>query len=100
MIRFSSRSRSSSPHRKISESFHEKNAAELIQSLADAHAAQQGNWGVVVNPLGNLKRTATAVLTQLEKSLVAPPQAAQSAYFDIENAREFNIPDSSKSKKH
>ncbi|KAF3927173.1 hypothetical protein ABW20_dc0102480 [Dactylellina cionopaga] len=87
----SSRSRSSSPHRKFSNSepFTEKNAAELIQALADS---QQAPWGMISAPLGNLKRTATAVLTQLEKGL-APPPVSQSAFLDLENARDAVVPD-------
>ncbi|EPS37758.1 hypothetical protein H072_8575 [Dactylellina haptotyla CBS 200.50] len=81
----SSRSRSSSPHRKFSMDgvFPERNAAELIHALADSHPAP---WGVISAPLGNLKRTATAVLTHIEKGL-APPPTSQSSYYDLENAR-------------
>ncbi|KAK6352557.1 hypothetical protein TWF730_009381 [Orbilia blumenaviensis] len=92
----SSRSRSSSPNRKyISEPFPEKSPAELIQSLADT---QQATWGMISAPLGNLKRTATAVLTQIEKGL-GPPPATHSSYYDLENARHTVSVDHSKAKK-
>ncbi|KAK6339380.1 hypothetical protein TWF718_008799 [Orbilia javanica] len=93
----SSRSRSSSPHRKFanSEPFPEKNPADLIQSLADT---QQATWGMISAPLGNLKRTATAVLTQIEKGL-GPPPASQGSYYDLENARPALATETSKSRK-
>ncbi|KAF3165266.1 hypothetical protein TWF788_000787 [Orbilia oligospora] len=93
----SSRSRSSSPHRKFinSEPFPEKSPAELIQSLADT---QQATWGMISAPLGNLKRTATAVLTQIEKGL-GPPPAIQGSYYDLENARHTVTTEHTKSKK-
>ncbi|KAF3935241.1 hypothetical protein ABW19_dt0202202 [Dactylella cylindrospora] len=94
----SSRSRSSSPHRKLSEPFPERNAAELFQELAEAHSAQQASWGMITAPLGKLQKTATAVLTQIEKGLAPPPPASQSSFYDLENAR---IPAGfDKSKKH
>ncbi|KAK6523828.1 hypothetical protein TWF281_001796 [Arthrobotrys megalospora] len=93
----SSRSRSSSPHRKFinSEQYPEKSPAELIQSLADT---QQATWGMISAPLGNLKRTATAVLTQIEKGL-GPPPASHSSYYDLENARHTVAVEHNKSKK-
>ncbi|RVD88042.1 uncharacterized protein DFL_002240 [Arthrobotrys flagrans] len=93
----SSRSRSSSPHRKFvnSEPFPEKSPAELIQSLADT---QQATWGMISAPLGNLKRTATAVLTQIEKGL-GPPPVSQGSYYDLENARHAVATEHTKSKK-
>ncbi|KAK6347127.1 hypothetical protein TWF696_007206 [Orbilia brochopaga] len=90
----SSRSRSSSPDRKPLEAFPEKNAGELFQALADS---QQAPWGMIAAPLGNLKRTATAVLTQLEKGLAPVP--SQSPYYDLENARMLVVADLNKSKK-
>ncbi|KAF3912849.1 hypothetical protein AA313_de0203963 [Arthrobotrys entomopaga] len=96
----SSRSRSSSPHRKfsINEPFPEKNAAELIQSLADSQPTL-AHWGVISAPLGKLQRTATAVLTHIEKGLAPPPTTSQT-YYDLENAREAVVgSDSGKSKK-
>ncbi|KAK6498706.1 hypothetical protein TWF481_011283 [Arthrobotrys musiformis] len=93
----SSRSRSSSPHRKFinSEPLPEKSPAELIQSLADT---QQATWGMISAPLGNLKRTATAVLTQIEKGL-GPPPPMQGSYYDLENARHPVTTENTKSKK-
>ncbi|KAJ6256668.1 hypothetical protein Dda_8533 [Drechslerella dactyloides] len=90
----SSRSRSSSPDRKLVEPFPEKSAGELFQALADS---QQAPWGMIAAPLGNLKRTATAVLTQLEKGLA--PLPGQSPYYDLENARIPATADLTKSKK-
>ena len=98
-----SRSRSNSPSRKNSFSgqHQQKSTAELLQSLADAHAQQQNgaSWGAVVSPLGfNLKKTATAFLSQVEKSWAprapAPPPVNT---FDIPRSG-YTAP--SKSKNH
>ena len=59
----------------------QKTTAELLKSLAEAHEQQSGSWGAVVNPLNlsNLKKTATAFLSQVEKSLAPLPMNVETA---------------------